>query len=128
MLPNFLHLVGKFEVILCNGSWTLYDIKPLFANVGQKTELAEVKSLLKDTPSVHVYSVQRSLPQDPAQLWSADFVQSEELFNEPSESNNSLRDNRYGRIGSSTQCKFTLNHVDKKIQHFLTQIVMILFT
>ena len=44
--------------------------------------------------SVHVYSVQPCIPKDPAELWSAEYVQSEELFKQPAEIDNCLRDNR----------------------------------
>ena len=44
--------------------------------------------------SVHVYSIQPSIPTDPAELWAAEYTQSHELFNQDPELNNCLRDNR----------------------------------
>lgn len=54
-----------------------------------------------DESSSHVYSVQPSIPKDPAALWTPDFVQAEELFNRPPEEENCLRDNRYGMGAAS---------------------------
>ena len=45
--------------------------------------------------SIHVYSIQPAIPKDPAEIWSAEYVQSEELFRQPPELDNCLRDNRY---------------------------------
>lgn len=44
--------------------------------------------------SVQVYSVQASIPKDPAVLWNAEFIQAEELFKQPPSVDNCLRDNR----------------------------------
>lgn len=42
--------------------------------------------------------MQVCIPNDPAALWNAEFVQAEELFDQPSTVENSLRDNRYDGI------------------------------
>lgn len=44
---------------------------------------------------MQVYSVQTCIPKDPATLWNAEFVQTEELFSQPATAENCLRDNRY---------------------------------
>lgn len=59
---------------------------------------AEVKQKFGDSCSVQVYSVQACIPNDPAALWNAEFVQAEELFDQPSTVENCLRDNRYPGI------------------------------
>lgn len=43
---------------------------------------------------VQVYSIQACIPKDPAVLWSAEFSQTEELFDQHYSINNCLRDNR----------------------------------
>lgn len=55
---------------------------------------AEAQQEFDGNCSVQVYSVQASIPKDPAALWNAEFVQAEELFKQPS-LDNCLRDNRY---------------------------------
>lgn len=47
------------------------------------------------THSVSIYSVQASIPMEPAAIWNSEFVQAEELFLQPSTTDNCLRDNRY---------------------------------
>ncbi|KAF8663296.1 hypothetical protein HU200_055908 [Digitaria exilis] len=42
-----------------------------------------------------VYSIQASIPKDTAVLWNPEFVQAEELFNQPFDEENCLRDNRF---------------------------------
>jgi len=54
----------------------------------------EVKQEFKDNCSVQVYSVQACIPKDLALLWSAEFVQAEQLFSQPLTTENCLRDNR----------------------------------
>lgn len=55
---------------------------------------AEAKEEFGDNYSVQVYSVQACIPKDPAVLWNAEFIQAEELFKEPPNVVNCLRDNR----------------------------------
>lgn len=55
---------------------------------------AETKEEFVEGCSVQVYSVQASVPKDPAVIWNAEFIQSEQLFKEPSNVINCLRDNR----------------------------------
>ena len=56
---------------------------------------AEVEKEFNGTHSVSVYSVQASIPMEPAAIWNSEFVQAEELFREPSAADNCLRDNRF---------------------------------
>lgn len=58
---------------------------------------AEAKLEFDGSCSVQVYSVQASIPNDPAALWNAEYVQAEELFKQRS-LDNCLRDNRYDEI------------------------------
>nr|DAD37778.1 TPA_asm: hypothetical protein HUJ06_008419 [Nelumbo nucifera] len=61
----------------------------------------EIKQEFEENCSVQVYSVQACIPKDPAVLWNAEFVQAEELFNQPSAVNNCLRDNRFCGVSNS---------------------------
>lgn len=54
----------------------------------------EAKQGFDGSASQHVYSVQPCLPKDPAQLFSAEYVQAQELFMQPRDVDNCLRDNR----------------------------------
>lgn len=65
---------------------------------------AEAKQDLREKCSVHVYSVQASIPRDPAAIWNTEFVQAEELFDQPLTVDNCLRDNRYAMTSSSKSC------------------------
>ena len=56
---------------------------------------AEARQAFKDSCSVQVYSIQACIPKDTAVLWNPEFVQAEELFNQPFYEDNCLRDNRY---------------------------------
>ncbi|BBN08429.1 DNA polymerase delta subunit 3 [Marchantia polymorpha subsp. ruderalis] len=86
------------EVVYAVSGWTKQEPQCYSVQLVPKSKLEDVKASLKENPSVHVYSVQRCLPKDPAQLWSADFVQAVELFNQPQDVNNSLRDNRFSAV------------------------------
>ncbi|XP_058095507.1 uncharacterized protein LOC131240959 isoform X1 [Magnolia sinica] len=60
-----------------------------------------VKQEFEDNFSVQVYSVQDNIPKDPAALWSDEFVQAEELFNQPPTAENCLRDNRFCGVSNT---------------------------
>ncbi|XP_061362380.1 uncharacterized protein LOC133306119 isoform X2 [Gastrolobium bilobum] len=64
-------------------------------------KLAEAQQEFDGNCSVQVYSVQASIPKDPAVLWNAEFIQAEELFKQPSSIDNCLRDNRFCGISNS---------------------------
>ena len=55
---------------------------------------AEAKQEFDGNCSVQVYSVQASVPKDPAALWNPEFVQAEELFKQSFKVDNCFRDNR----------------------------------
>ncbi|KAJ1376927.1 DNA-polymerase subunit Cdc27 [Sesbania bispinosa] len=66
------------------------------------TFYAEAQKEFDGNCSVQIYSVQASIPKDPAVLWNAEFVQAEELFKQPSSVDNCLRDNRFCGISNSS--------------------------
>nr|XP_011460802.1 PREDICTED: uncharacterized protein LOC105350465 [Fragaria vesca subsp. vesca] len=65
------------------------------------TQLAEAKEEFDGNFSVGVYSVQPSIPKDPATIWNAEFVQAEELHTQAPTVENCLRDNRFCAILNS---------------------------
>ncbi|KAJ6853181.1 uncharacterized protein M6B38_251570 [Iris pallida] len=69
--------------------------------LGQYHLFRKVKKEFKDRCSVQVYSVQTCIPKDLAVLWSAEFVQAEQLFGQPSTTENCLRDNRFCGVSNS---------------------------
>lgn len=56
---------------------------------------AETREEFGGTFSIQVYSVQACIPKETAVIWNSEFVQAEELFNQPPTLENCLRDNRY---------------------------------
>ncbi|RZC67812.1 hypothetical protein C5167_011492 [Papaver somniferum] len=86
---------NEMEVIYTLSGWlkknpTVYRIRLVSA-----PKLSDIKDEFEDNYSVQVYSVQACIPKDPAAIWSAEFIQSEELFDQPNSAENCLRDNRF---------------------------------
>ncbi|OVA12415.1 DNA polymerase subunit Cdc27 [Macleaya cordata] len=96
LLQEFAEKHGSgLEVIYTLSGWLknnppIYNIKLVSG-----PKLADVKKEFEDNYSIQVYSVQACIPKDPAALWSAEFIQAEELFDQPSNVDNCLRDNRF---------------------------------
>ncbi|XP_026385913.1 uncharacterized protein LOC113281400 isoform X1 [Papaver somniferum] len=86
---------NEMEVIYTLSGWlkknpTVYRIRLVSA-----PKLSDIKDEFEDNYSAQVYSVQACIPKDPAAIWSAEFIQSEELFDQPNSAENCLRDNRF---------------------------------
>ncbi|KAI4333536.1 hypothetical protein L6164_018328 [Bauhinia variegata] len=64
--------------------------------------LAEAQQEYDGNCSVQVYSVQASIPKDPAALWNVEYIQAEELFKQPLSVDNCLRDNRFCGVSNSS--------------------------
>ncbi|KAI3695271.1 hypothetical protein L1987_78266 [Smallanthus sonchifolius] len=102
LLQEFVEKNGsQLEVIyslsgLLKNNPEAYHVKLVLAS-----KLPEAKEEFGDGCSVQVYSVQAYVPKDPALLWNAEFVQSEELFKEPPNVVNCLRDNRFCGVSNS---------------------------
>ncbi|WOL02071.1 hypothetical protein Cni_G10790 [Canna indica] len=86
---------NELEVIYTLSGWLKSDSQTYCVKLASNRKLEEVKQTFKDNSSVQVYSVQACIPNDLAVLWNAEFVQAEELFNQPSTEENCLRDNRF---------------------------------
>ncbi|KAK1324955.1 hypothetical protein QJS10_CPA01g01840 [Acorus calamus] len=98
------------QVIYSLSGWLKSNPQIYHIRLVSGLKLEEVKREFEDGCSVQVYSVQAGIPKDPAVLWSAEFVQSEELFNQPATCDNCLRDNRFCGVSNS----FVKRSVDGK--------------
>ncbi|GLJ14852.1 hypothetical protein SUGI_0241600 [Cryptomeria japonica] len=99
LLQEFVEQNGDgLEVIYAISGWSKTEPGCYSVRLVKKSKLEEVKAEFKDHYSVHIYSVQSCLPKDPAELWGAEFVQAEGLFNQPSSVNNCFWDNRFSAV------------------------------
>ncbi|XP_068643158.1 uncharacterized protein [Aristolochia californica] len=95
LLQKFVQEHGSgLEVIYTLSGWLKNNPEIYHVKLVSGFKLA-VKQEFEDNFSVQVYSVQASIPKDPAALWNAEFIQAEELFKQPSDIENCLRDNRF---------------------------------
>ncbi|CAA6661143.1 unnamed protein product [Spirodela intermedia] len=112
LLQEFVTKHGKgLEVIYALSGWLkenpdVYNIRlvsgcKLAVHCFRSLIDAEAKQDLRGKCSVHVYSVQASIPKDPAAIWNTEFVQAEELFDQPLTVDNCLRDNRFCGVSNS---------------------------
>ncbi|OMO92528.1 DNA polymerase subunit Cdc27 [Corchorus olitorius] len=95
LLAEFVEKHGNgFEVVYSLSGWLKNTPSSYHIQLVTGPKLAEAKQEYDDNCRVHVYSVQASIPKDPPGLWSAEFIQAEELFKQPATVDNCLRDNR----------------------------------
>lgn len=92
---------GGLEVVYALSGWLKSNHPSYHVRLVTGPKLAEAQQEFDGDCSVQVYSVQASIPKDPAVLWNAEFIQAEELFKQPSSVGNCLRDNRFGGISNS---------------------------
>ncbi|KAJ0101022.1 hypothetical protein Patl1_04905 [Pistacia atlantica] len=93
LLEEFVEKHGSgLEVVYALSGWLTSSPPSYNIRLVSGPKLAEAKQEFDGNCSVQVYSVQASIPKDPAALWNAEFVQAEELFKQPS-LDNCLRDN-----------------------------------
>ncbi|KAJ9562794.1 hypothetical protein OSB04_007954 [Centaurea solstitialis] len=102
LLQEFVEKNGtQLEVVYSLSGWlknnpSAYHIKLILGS-----KLSEAKEEFSDGCSIQVYSVQACIPKDPAVLWNTEYVQAEELFKEPPDVVNCLRDNRFCGVSNS---------------------------
>ncbi|KAK1424063.1 hypothetical protein QVD17_19375 [Tagetes erecta] len=102
MLHEFVEKNGsQVEVIYSLSGWLKNNPDAYHVKLVLGSKLSEAKKEFGDDCSVQVYSVQACVPKDPAVVWNAEFVQSEELFKEPPNVVNCLRDNRFCGVSNS---------------------------
>ncbi|KAL2331331.1 hypothetical protein Fmac_018912 [Flemingia macrophylla] len=93
---------GGLEVVYALSGWLKSNHPSYHVRLVTGPRLAEAQQEFDGDCSVQVYSVQSSIPKDPAVLWNAEFIQAEELFKQPSSVDNCLRDNRFCGISNSS--------------------------
>ncbi|XP_004489010.1 uncharacterized protein [Cicer arietinum] len=93
---------GELEVVYALSGWLKSTIPSYHIRLVTGQKLAEAQQEFDGSCSVQVYSVQTSIPKDPAVLWNAEFIQAEELFKQPASVDNCLRDNRFCGISNSS--------------------------
>ncbi|KAE9585129.1 putative DNA polymerase subunit Cdc27 [Lupinus albus] len=96
---------GGLEVVYALSGWLKSSHPSYHVKLASAPKLEEARQEFDGNCSVHVYSVQSSLPKDPAMLWDAEFIQAEELSKQPFSIDNCLRDNRFCGISSSFVCR-----------------------
>ncbi|XP_024008316.1 uncharacterized protein LOC18008070 isoform X2 [Eutrema salsugineum] len=102
LLKDFVDKHGKdLEVVYNVSGWAKNRPSDYHTRLVSSSKLPEVEKEFNGTYSVHIYSVQASIPMDPAAIWNAEFVQAEELFRQPSATDNCLRDNRFCGISNA---------------------------
>lgn len=101
LLQEFVQTHDGLEVVYALSGWLKSNDPSYHVRLVNGPKLAEVQQEFNGDCSVQVYSVQASIPKDPAVLWNAEFVQAEELFKQPSSVDNCLRDNRFCGISNS---------------------------
>ncbi|AQK39819.1 DNA-directed DNA polymerases [Zea mays] len=82
-------VVALLQVGHVDAPWKAADTGP------RGNERTEARQIFKDSCSVQIYSIQACIPKDTAILWNHEFVHAEEIFNQPFDYENCLRDNRY---------------------------------
>ncbi|XP_044465444.1 uncharacterized protein LOC123195692 isoform X2 [Mangifera indica] len=101
LLEEFVEKHGSgLEVVYALCGWLKSSPPSYNIKLVSGPKLAEAKLEFDGSCSVQVYSVQASIPNDPAALWNAEYVQAEELFKQRS-LDNCLRDNRFCGISNS---------------------------
>ncbi|KAF3774666.1 DNA polymerase delta subunit 3 [Nymphaea thermarum] len=101
VLKEFVELRGgELEVIYALSGWLKNKPQSYSVVLSRKDKLSGIEEEFKDG-SIQVYSVQASIPKDPAALVSAEYVQAEELFGQSLTNENCLWDNRYGAVSNS---------------------------
>lgn len=102
LLQEFVNKHGTgLQVIYSVSGWLKNSPENYCVKLTSGPKLEEARQEFKDSCSVQVYSIQACIPKDTAVLWNPEFVQTEELFNQPFDEENCLRDNRFCGISNS---------------------------
>ncbi|KAG8045631.1 hypothetical protein GUJ93_ZPchr0008g12720 [Zizania palustris] len=113
LLQEFVSKHGTdLQVIYSVSGWLKNNPANYCVKLTSGPKLEEARQEFKDSCSVQVYSIQACIPKDTAVLWNPEFVQAEELFNQPFDEENCLRDNRFcGVLNSFVKRTATGKHV-----------------
>ncbi|KAI4333538.1 hypothetical protein L6164_018330 [Bauhinia variegata] len=103
LLQEFVQKHGNgLEVIYTLAGWLKSSPPSYHIKLVTGPKLAEAQQEYDGNCSVQVYSVQASIPKDPAALWNVEYIQAEELFKQPLSVDNCLRDNRFCGVSNSS--------------------------
>ncbi|KVI10526.1 DNA polymerase subunit Cdc27 [Cynara cardunculus var. scolymus] len=95
LLQEFVEKNGsQLEVVYSLSGWLKNNPSAYHIKLVLGSKLSEAQEEFSDRCSIQVYSVQACIPKDPAVLWNTEYIQAEELFKEPPNVVNCLRDNR----------------------------------
>jgi len=101
LLQDFVKKHGSnLEVIYTVSGWAKDNPQAYHIRLVRDSRLSDAIQEFSDHSLVQVYSIQACIPKDPAVLWSAEFSQTEELFDQHYSINNCLRDNRFCEISN----------------------------
>ncbi|KAF3326819.1 DNA polymerase delta subunit 3 [Carex littledalei] len=96
LLKEFVEKHGNdLQVIYTVSGWLKSDPQAYCVKLASASKIDETREEFEGTCSVQVYSVQACIPKETAVIWNSEFVQAEELFNQPQIIENCLRDNRF---------------------------------
>jgi len=114
LLQEFVDKNGTdLQVIYSVSGWLKNNPQNYGVKLTSGPKLEEARQAFKDSCSVQVYSIQDCIPKDTAVLWNPEFVQAEELFNQPFDVENCLRDNRFcGVLNSFVKRTSSGKHVN----------------
>ncbi|KAJ3693878.1 hypothetical protein LUZ60_009358 [Juncus effusus] len=102
LLNEFVEKHGNdLEVLYTISGWSKDNPKSYSVKLASAPKLEETRKEFEEISSVQVYSIQVKIPTDTTVLWNSEFVQAEELFNQPSFEDNCLRDNRFCGVSNS---------------------------
>nr|XP_043619234.1 DNA polymerase delta subunit 3 [Erigeron canadensis] len=102
LLQEFVDNHGsQLEVIYSLSGWLKNNPGAYHVKLVLRSKLSEAKKEFGEGYSVQVYSVQACVPKDPAVIWNTEYIQSEQLFKEPPNVVNCLRDNRFCGVSNS---------------------------
>ncbi|XP_024964388.1 DNA polymerase delta subunit 3 [Cynara cardunculus var. scolymus] len=102
LLQEFVEKNGsQLEVVYSLSGWLKNNPSAYHIKLVLGSKLSEAQEEFSDRCSIQVYSVQACIPKDPAVLWNTEYIQAEELFKEPPNVVNCLRDNRFCGVSNS---------------------------
>ncbi|KAJ3702230.1 hypothetical protein LUZ61_005935 [Rhynchospora tenuis] len=102
LLREFVEKNGNdLQVIYTVSGWLKGDAQTYCVKLASAPKIDETRKEFEGICSVEVYSIQACIPKETAVIWNSEFLQAEELFNQPPTQDNCLRDNRFCGVSNS---------------------------
>ncbi|KAJ4796912.1 DNA polymerase delta subunit 3 [Rhynchospora pubera] len=102
LLREFVEKNGNdLQVIYTVSGWLKGDVQTYCVKLASAPKIDETRKEFEGICSVEVYSIQACIPKETAVIWNSEFLQAEELFNQPPTQDNCLRDNRFCGVSNS---------------------------